>query len=404
MQRACEGVVAHLGSALAASRPVTAAAARPNTPTGLLIAVAGAVLFAVNGTVSKVALQSGLSSLELVSVRSAGAALVLLGITAVLRPSALQVRWRELRFLAVYGVTGIAMVQWLYFVAIQRMPVGIALLFEYTAPLLVALWVRFVQRQPVRSRLWLGLACALGGLALVAEFWRGMVLDPLGLVSALGAAAALSAYYLMGEHGQRERDPISLMGYSFGFSALLWAVVQPWWTFPFARLGVAVELPGALPGTTPLGLLVLWIVAARHRGAVPAGAAGHPPPRCRPGRAGRDAGAGERRDHRLGAARGVADRAAGARVRSSCWSGSSSPRRPASRPAPARATPPPAPAGGHGPLTGRPVAPTGRLRAGCSAKGGSGPPNRRAGARSRPRRGVRRWVARAAERMRGWPA
>jgi threonine/homoserine efflux transporter RhtA len=29
------------------------------------------------------------------------------------------------------------MVQWLYFVAIQPMPVGIALLFEYTAPLMV---------------------------------------------------------------------------------------------------------------------------------------------------------------------------------------------------------------------------------------------------------------------------
>jgi drug/metabolite transporter (DMT)-like permease len=234
--------------------------ARPNASTGLLVAVAGAVLFAVNGTVSKIVLQSGLSSLELVSARSAGAAAVLLAITALLRPSALRVGWRELRFLAVYGVTGIAMVQWLYFVAIQRMPVGVALLFEYTAPLLVALWVRFVQHQPVRSRLWLGLACALGGLALVAEFWRGMVLDPLGLVSALGAAAALGAYYLMGEHGQRQRDPISLMGYSFAFSALLWAVVQPWWTFPFDRLGAAVELPGAVPGHTSLGVLVVCII------------------------------------------------------------------------------------------------------------------------------------------------
>jgi drug/metabolite transporter (DMT)-like permease len=233
---------------------------RPNASTGLLVAIAGAVLFAVNGTASKVVLQSGLSSLELVSVRSAGAAVVLLGLTALLRPSALKVSWRELRFLAVYGVTGIAMVQWLYFVAIARMPVGVALLFEYTAPLLVALWVRFVQGQPVRSRLWLGLACALGGLALVAELWKGMVLDPLGLVSALGAAAALAAYYLVGEHAQRQRDPISLMGYSFGFSAVLWAVVQPWWTFPFGRLGAAVELPGALPGHAPLGVLVLWIV------------------------------------------------------------------------------------------------------------------------------------------------
>src|SRR6185436_11484901 len=122
------------------------------------------------------------------------------------------------------------------------------------------LWVRFVQRQPVRSRLWLGLACALAGLALVAQVWKGVTLDPLGLVSAVGAGAALACYYLMGEHGQRIRDPISLMAFSFGFSAVLWAVVSPWWVFPFAQLGHTVELPGALPGGAPLWLMVAWII------------------------------------------------------------------------------------------------------------------------------------------------
>jgi drug/metabolite transporter (DMT)-like permease len=125
---------------------------------------------------------------------------------------------------------------------------------------MVALWVRFVQKQPVKSRLWLGLACALAGLALVAQFWKGMTLDPVGLVSAVGAGAALACYYLMGEHGQRERDPISLMGFSFGFSAILWAIVSPWWTFPFSGLVRTVELPGALPGETPLWLMVGWII------------------------------------------------------------------------------------------------------------------------------------------------
>jgi drug/metabolite transporter (DMT)-like permease len=226
----------------------------------VLLAAGAAVLFAVNGNISKIALQNGISSLELVSARSAGTALILLGITTLRNPAALRVGGRELRFLALYGLTGIAMVQWLYFVAIQRMPVGIALLFEYTAPLMVALWVRFVQKQPVRSRLWLGLACALGGLALVAQFWKGMTLDPVGLVSALGAGAALASYYLMGEHGQRERDPISLMGFCFGFSAILWAIASPWQRFPFAQLPAAIDLPGFLPGTAPLWLMVLWII------------------------------------------------------------------------------------------------------------------------------------------------
>jgi drug/metabolite transporter (DMT)-like permease len=230
------------------------------TSTGVLLAIGAAILFAVNGNVSKVTLQNGVSSLELVSMRSAGTALILLAITALRSPKALRVGRRELGFLALYGVTGIAMVQWLYFVAIQRMPVGIALLFEYTAPLMVALWVRFVQKEQVKPRLWLGLACALAGLALVAQFWKGMALDPIGLVSAVGAGVALASYYLMGEHGQRERDPISLMAFSFGFSAILWAVVSPWQDFPFAQLGHSVDLPGAMPGSAPLWVMVLWII------------------------------------------------------------------------------------------------------------------------------------------------
>jgi drug/metabolite transporter (DMT)-like permease len=64
----------------------------------------------------------------------------------------------------------------------------------------------------------------------------------------------------MGEHGQRERDPISLMGFSFGFSAILWAIVSPWWTFPLSQLSHIVALPGALPGSSPLWLMVLWII------------------------------------------------------------------------------------------------------------------------------------------------
>jgi drug/metabolite transporter (DMT)-like permease len=50
------------------------------------------------------------------------------------------------------------------------------------------------------------------------------------------------------------------MAFCFGFSAILWAIVSPWQEFPFAQLTHLVALPGALPGSTPLWLMVLWIV------------------------------------------------------------------------------------------------------------------------------------------------
>src|SRR5262245_32381905 len=137
---------------------------------GLVMTLTAACLWAVNGAVSKVILIStGISSLRLSELRAtaacAGLALGLL----VLAPRRLRFGRADIPFLAFYGICGFALVQWLYFVAIKHLPIGIALLIQFTGPVLVALWVRLVWREPVRRRVWAALAFALSGLALVAE-------------------------------------------------------------------------------------------------------------------------------------------------------------------------------------------------------------------------------------------
>src|SRR5690348_8767166 len=106
--------------------------------------VASGVLFAVNGTVSKLILRAGLDAPRLTELRATGAALglsvLLLTLPRERRRGRLAVTRRELPLLAGYGLAGFFLVPMLYFVAISRLPVGIALLFEYTAPLFVALW------------------------------------------------------------------------------------------------------------------------------------------------------------------------------------------------------------------------------------------------------------------------
>jgi len=225
---------------------------------GIGFVVAAACLFAVNGTVSKLVLASGMSSLHLVEIRSAGAAAVLCLAALARDRRSLAVRRRDLAFLAVYGVVGVAMVQWLYFVAISRIPVSVALLVEFTAPLLVALWVRFVRRRPVRRRIWPALALVLAGLALVAQVWAGLTLDALGLAAAVVCAGVLAAYYLLGEHGLATRDPVPLAALGFGAAAVFWMILLPPWTFPVGSLAVPVHTVGAF--TLPAGVLVACVV------------------------------------------------------------------------------------------------------------------------------------------------
>jgi drug/metabolite transporter (DMT)-like permease len=232
-------------------------AASAGTGAGVGLVLAAATLFAVNGTVSKLVLTSGLSSQRLVEIRCAGAAVVLCLLALARDRRSLRTPPRELGFVVVYGVVGVAMVQWLYFVALTRIPVSLTLLIEFTAPLMVALWVRFVLGRPVRRRLWPALALVLAGLALVARVWTGLSVDGLGLVAALAAACALAAYYVLGERGVARRDPVSLAALSFAAAAVFWAVVLPWWTFPFGQLAAPVAVLGF---AVPTWVLVVWVV------------------------------------------------------------------------------------------------------------------------------------------------
>jgi drug/metabolite transporter (DMT)-like permease len=240
--------------------PVTAALRR-RPRLGTAMAAGAATLWAVNGVVSKVILASGVSSLLLTQVRTTGAFVGLVLILLATAPGRLRVRRRELAYLAVFGIAGLAFVQWFYFLAIHRLAIGIALLIQYLAPLLVALWARYVFHEPVRRRIWLALALALVGLALIVDVRHGGTLSGAGIVFALVAAVTYALYILLAEHALGDRDPVSLLAWGFGFAALFWAIVSPWWSFPGHRVGADVSLLGHLAHHhLPVWALMTWMV------------------------------------------------------------------------------------------------------------------------------------------------
>lgn len=229
---------------------------------GYAMVLTAAALWALNGVVSKVILQSGgVTSERLTEVRATGAFLLLFAALLVWRRSTLRVARGELPFLAVFGVAGLAFVAWFYFVAIERLEIGIALLIQYVAPVLVALYARYVLREPVRRRIWAALALAIAGLALLLELWRGLVLDGIGVLASIGAAVTFALYILMADRGIRRRTSSSLLAYGFLFAALFWAVVQPWTSFPWDLLDDSVSLLGRLESIElPVWLLMAWMV------------------------------------------------------------------------------------------------------------------------------------------------
>lgn len=226
------------------------------------MALTAAALWAVNGVISKVIIESGgVPAQRLTEVRTTGAFAILFVVLALARPGSLRVRREELPVLLTFGVLGLALVQWFYFVAISRLDIGVALLIQYVAPVLVALWARFVYHEPVRRRIWAALCLSIVGVALLVQLWEGLTLDGVGVAAAIGSAITFSIYVLSAERAVRRRDPVSLVCYGFLLATVFWAVIQPLWTFPLDRVDDTVSLLGRLEDLSlPVWLLMVWMV------------------------------------------------------------------------------------------------------------------------------------------------
>jgi drug/metabolite transporter (DMT)-like permease len=206
-------------------------------------------------------MEGGLSAWRLTQIRTLGAFLVLFIYVYLKNKSSLKIKAKELPILIIFGVFGFAAVNLLYFLAIQRLNVGIALIIEFTAPIWIALWMRFIQKKIISKLLWWGLVIGLTGLVLIAQVWRGLTLDGLGVLFAVLDAFALTTYFLVGEKLVGVKSSEATMAWGLGVSSAFFAIIQPWWTFPFEKMGSVVDLTGRLSGISlPTFYLVLWVI------------------------------------------------------------------------------------------------------------------------------------------------
>ncbi len=233
---------------------------------GYLLVLVGVVAFSINAGVSRLVLTNGVDAWSLSQLRAMGAAVLLLALIALThRTSQLPMSRAHWPLLALYGIVGLGLLQSFYFEAIARIPIGLAILIEYLAPLWVALWARFVRKQPVKPILWPALALTFIGLGIVAGAqFRG--LDPVGLVYAFGASACFAVYFLVGERLVADHDPFVVSFWGFVVAAAGWALaslVLPFITSPWQiDYAAPVTLPVALgAAVVPIGLLLLWVIS-----------------------------------------------------------------------------------------------------------------------------------------------
>jgi len=227
---------------------------------GYLYALLAALLFGANGSVTKVVIEAGMSPTQLTQFRVLGTAVIAGAILLATDRGAFRLTRRQLFVMAVLGVAGVAILQASYAFAIQLLPVGIALLIEYLAVLLVAVIAFFFLKEKVKPRLWIAIACVLVGLAVVAQIWAS-TLNGLGVVMALVAAASLTLYFIVGERQVGATSPLAVAFWTTGFASVFWAFFSGWWTIEPALLANTVSLSGNLAAVElPLWVPLAWCV------------------------------------------------------------------------------------------------------------------------------------------------
>jgi len=242
-----------------ASLPVItplAASARLRS-TGLVMAVASALAFSSSGPFIKPLLEGGWSLGAALLVRMGVAGLILSPavLLAIRRqPGFLRRHWR---LILGFGLMPVLGCQLFFFSAMQRMPVAVALLIQYLAPIMLVafVWLR-TRRAPSALVLW-GSAVAVLGLVLVVDI-SGASFDLVGTLLALAAAVCVCAYFVISERAGDDLPPLALAASGLLVGALIMGVLCLSGVMPFQAPAVSVELAGVeVPWYVPL----LWVSA-----------------------------------------------------------------------------------------------------------------------------------------------
>jgi drug/metabolite transporter (DMT)-like permease len=190
---------------------------------GLGFALASAASFGLSGSLARGLMDAGWSSAAAVSVRILLAAVVLAPLAVVQLRGRWDLLWRNLPLVGVYGLLAVAGCQLAFFNAVERMPVGVALLIEYMSPVAVIGWLWLTRGQRPGPRTVAGALLAIVGLALVLDLVSGTDVDGVGIIWAFGAMVGVTAYFLISARGDDGMPPVVLAaaGLTVGAAALL---------------------------------------------------------------------------------------------------------------------------------------------------------------------------------------
>lgn len=230
---------------------------------GLLFAVSSALAFGSSGPFAKALMESGWSPTAAVTARLAGGALIMAAFASVVRPGWIREVFSHAKTVVGYGLVPIAGAQLCYYNAVAHLSVGVALLLEYTAPILVVGWVWATTRHRPSAMTFAGVAVAIAGIVLVLDVFSGAHINLTGVTWGLAAAVCAACYFMMSNQASTDGDGLSPISLAAGGLII--------GTTAVALLGVTGVMPLTFT-TNPVtlaGHTTAWLVPVIALGLIP---------------------------------------------------------------------------------------------------------------------------------------
>ena len=231
------------------------------------VVLAGAC-WALAAVLASFAFGRGVPPVRLAEARVGVALVALAPLLAWRRPDLLRPPPGTWPVLAGFGAC-VAAVNLAYYLAIDHLPVGVAVALQYTGPAMLmaatALLGGPAGGDPGRLA-WTAAGLTLAGAVLVSRAPEGLgALELPGLAAGLASAVLFAAYLLAAERaGRRGVEPATTLLWGFLVAVAIWAVAVPWWSWPLAALGD----PGVAAAVLGVGLVGTLLPFALAVGAV----------------------------------------------------------------------------------------------------------------------------------------
>jgi drug/metabolite transporter (DMT)-like permease len=171
----------------------------------------------MSGPFAKSLMVAGWSPTAAVTARLAGGALVMAIFATIVKPDWIREARRHARVVVAYGLVPIAGAQLFYYNAVAHLSVGVALLLEYTAPILVVGWIWATTRRRPRGMTLAGVGLAIAGIILVLDIVNGADhVNAIGVGWGLAAAICAACYFMMSDEVTADGSGLSAITLSAG--------------------------------------------------------------------------------------------------------------------------------------------------------------------------------------------